>query len=244
VIGTILPHRFMPAVNINERIGAISILLLHYTGMENAAKACDWLCREESQVSCHYLVDERGEITQMVDEAMRAWHAGVSSWHGEIDINSLSIGIEIQNPGHGLGYESFPNKQMESVAALSKDILARHAIKPRNVLAHSDVAPGRKIDPGEKFDWRFLHDKGVGHYVEPEPLSGGSFLQEGDAGDPVLALQAMLKLYGYGLEATGSFDQRTRAVVEAFQRHFRQARVDGIADASTVATLHRLLRPK
>jgi len=242
VIGSTLPHRFMPAVNVNERLGTVSILLMHYTGMENSAKACDWLCRAESQVSCHYLVDEQGEITQMVDETMRAWHAGVSSWHGEIDINSLSIGIEIQNPGHGLGYQPFPMKQMEAVAALSNDILTRHEIKPHNVLAHSDVAPGRKIDPGEKFDWRFLHEKGVGHYVEPEPLSGGSFLQEGDGGDPVLALQAMLKLYGYGLEASGTFDQRTRAVVEAFQRHFRQFQVDGIADASTVATLHRLLR--
>jgi N-acetylmuramoyl-L-alanine amidase len=244
VIGTALPHRFMPAVNINERLGnkPVSILVMHYTGMESAALACDWLCREESQVSCHYLVDEQGHITQMVDEAARAWHAGVSSWHGEEDINSLSIGIEIQNPGHGLGYRAFPHKQMETVAALSKDIAARHNIKPRNVLAHSDVAPGRKIDPGEKFDWHFLHSQGVGHYVEPEAISGGSFLQEGDQGDPVFALQAMLKLYGYGIEANSTFDARTRVVVEAFQRHFRQARVDGIADPSTVATLHRLLR--
>jgi N-acetylmuramoyl-L-alanine amidase len=110
------------------------------------------------------------------------------------------------------------------------------------VLAHSDVAPGRKIDPGEKFDWKFLHDKGVGHWVKPEPLSGGSFLQQGDSGDPVMALQGMLKLYGYGLEVDGIFGPRTKIVVEAFQRHFRQEKVDGIADQSTVVTLHRLLR--
>jgi N-acetylmuramoyl-L-alanine amidase len=244
VIGTNLPHSILPSPNINERSGnkPVSILILHYTGMETAEKACDWLCREESQVSCHYLVDEKGRIIQMVDETMRAWHAGVSSWHGEEDINSFSIGIEIQNPGHGLGYLEFPAVQMDAVAALAKDIVSRHAIAPRNVLAHSDVAPGRKIDPGEKFDWRFLHTKGIGHFVDPEPLGGGSFLQEGDSGDPVFALQAMLKLYGYGLEASGTFDKRTKLVVEAFQRHFRQERVDGIADASTVGTLHKLLR--
>jgi len=244
LIGTHLPHRTMPSPNINERLGnkVISILVLHYTGMESAQKACDWLCREESQVSCHYLIDEQGEITQMVDESMRAWHAGVSSWQGEEDINSRSIGIEIQNKGHGLGYHEFPHLQMKVVAELSKDIITRNNILARHVLAHSDVAPGRKVDPGEKLDWKFLHSQGVGHWVEPEAISGGSFLQEGDSGDPVLALQTMLKFYGYGLDPTGTFDRRTRIVIEAFQRHFRQSRVDGIADASTVATLHRLLR--
>nr|WP_246715155.1 N-acetylmuramoyl-L-alanine amidase [Aestuariivirga litoralis] len=239
-----MPHRVQLSPNINERrVGKpISVLVLHYTGMSSAQKACDWLCNAQSEVSCHYLVDEQGAIVQMVDEAARAWHAGVSLWHGDEDINSLSIGIEIQNTGHSLGYEDFPLPQMQAVAALSKDIIQRNAIKPRNVLAHSDIAPGRKIDPGEKFDWGFLHEQGVGHYVAPEPLSGGSFLQMGDSGDPVMALQAMLKLYGYGLEVNGSFDQRTRIVVEAFQRHFRRERVDGIADASTVTTLHKLLR--
>ncbi len=244
MIGTKLTHRMQASPNINERLGGkpISILVLHYTGMESAEKACDWLCRAESQVSCHYLIDEQGHITQMVDEKMRAWHAGISSWLGEEDINSRSIGIEIQNKGHGLGYHDFPPQQMQVVAALSKDIIARHNIQPRNVVAHSDVAPGRKVDPGERFDWKLLHAQGIGHWVEPEATSGGSFLQEGDKGDPVLALQTMLKFYGYGIEATGIFDKRTRIVIEAFQRHFRQERVDGIADASTVATLHRLLR--
>ncbi len=243
MIGTSLPKRMQRSPNINERQGGkpISILLLHYTGMESAGKACDWLCREESQVSCHYLVDEQGDITQMVDESKRAWHAGVSSWLGEEDINSASIGIEIQNKGHTLGYHHFHEKQMHAVVALSKDILARNNIEGRYVLAHSDVAPGRKVDPGEKFNWQNLYEQGVGHWVKSEVISGGSFLQEGDTGDPVLALQGLLKFYGYGVEASGILDQRTRIVIEAFQRHFRQERVDGIADASTVATLHRLL---
>lgn len=244
MIGTGLRKRMQLSPNINERLGdkPVSILLLHYTGMESAEKACDWLCREESQVSCHYLVDEQGGIVQMVDEAKRAWHAGISSWRGDEDINSASIGIEIQNKGHGLGYRDFPADQMQTVVALCKDIIERNKIEPRNVLAHSDVAPGRKVDPGEKFDWQFLHAQGVGYWVKPEEISGGSFLQEGDVGDPVIALQTLLKFYGYRLEASGAFDNRTRVVIEAFQRHFRQQRVDGIADASTVATLHRLLR--
>ncbi len=243
MIGTSLPKRVQRSPNVNERLGGkpVSILLLHYTGMESAEKACDWLCREESLVSCHYLIDEQGDITQMVDETKRAWHAGVSSWLGEEDINSASIGIEIQNKGHTLGYHHFHEKQMQAVVALSKDIVTRNNIAARHVLAHSDVAPGRKVDPGEKFNWQNLYEHGVGHWVKPEVISGGSFLQEGDTGDSVLALQSLLKFYGYGLEASGTFDQRTRIVIEAFQRHFRRERVDGIADASTVATLHRLL---
>lgn len=244
MIGTSLPKRVQLSPNINERRGGkpISVLVLHYTGMASAKKAVDWLCNRQSEVSCHYLVDDHGAIVQMVDEATRAWHAGVSSWHGEEDVNSISIGIEIHNPGHGLGYPDFGPAQMAGVAALCKDIINRHKIEPRNVVAHSDVAPGRKVDPGEKFDWAYLKAFGIGHYVEPEKMAGGSFLQLGDGGDPVMALQAMLKLYGYGIEVNGEFDARTKIVVEAFQRHFRQARVDGVADQSTVATLHRLMR--
>ncbi len=242
MIGTDLPHVVQASPNINDRRADISILLLHYTGMSAAAAACDWLCRTESEVSCHYLVDEDGLITQMVSEHRRAWHAGASSWAGMDDINSRSIGIEIHNPGHSLGYPDFPAPQMASVAALSRDIIQRNAILPRHVLAHSDVAPERKIDPGEKFDWSFLHAQGIGHWVAPEPLSGGTFIQLGDSGDPVLALQSLLKLYGYGIDISGNFDDRSKLVVEAFQRHFRPARVDGVADVSTVATLHKLLR--
>jgi N-acetylmuramoyl-L-alanine amidase len=243
VIGTKLPHRVQLSPNFGERKSGktINCLILHYTGMRSSTEACDWLCNEASQVSSHYLVDEFGGIVQMVDESMRAWHAGVSTWFDEDDINSTSIGIEIHNLGHH-GYSDFPLEQMRAVAALCQDILHRHKIARHMVLAHSDVAPGRKVDPGEKFDWKFLHTHGVGHWVKPEPLSGGSFLQLGDQGDPVLALQAMLKTFGYGIDVNGNYDQRTKTVIEAFQMHYRQARVDGVADQSTVATLHRLLK--
>jgi N-acetylmuramoyl-L-alanine amidase len=245
VTGSNLVNRVIPALNVEPRKNGltVTILLLHYTGMSDADKACQWLCSEESGVSCHYLVDEDGAITQMVDEELRAWHSGVSSWHGQIDINSCSIGIEIQNRGHNDGYPAFPDAQMQAVATLSKDIMTRHKIDPRLVLAHSDVAPGRKADPGEKFDWPLLHSAGVGHWVSPEAISGGPMMQAGDQGDPVAALQAMLKIYGYGIDVSGIYDQRTKVVVEAFQRHFRPALCDGIADYSTVATLRKLLEP-
>ena len=244
MISTKLVHEIQVSPNFGPRLGEkpVSMIILHYTGMSSAKKARDWLCNPASEVSCHYLVEEQGKIVQMVGEEMRAWHAGVSSWKGEQDINSQSVGIEIQNPGHTLEYSTFPHEQMDAVAKLCHDIATRHHISQRDILAHSDVAPGRKVDPGEKFDWKYLHGQGIGHWVEPEPLSGGSFLQQGDQGDPVMALQAMLKMVGYGIKADGIFGQHTRIVVEAFQRHFRQARVDGIADQSTVITLHRLLK--
>ncbi len=244
MIGPRLPHRIQLSPNFGERLDGKkpTVLILHYTGMASAEKACDWLCDERSEVSSHYLVDEHGEIVQLVDEAARAWHAGVASWHDETDINSASIGIEIQNVGHSGGSPEFPIVQMQAVAALCRDIAERHHISARNVLALSDIAPGRKIDPGEKFDWAYLHREGVGHWVQPEAISGGSFLQLGDQGDSVLALQAMLRIYGYGLEANGTFDVRTKVVLESFQRHFRPAKVDGVADQTTVGTLHKLLR--
>ena len=235
-----------PSANHGERRDGArpDILLLHYTGMESAQAAIDWLRNPESNVSCHYLVDEAGLITRMVEEDRRAWHAGAGSWGGAEDINSRSIGIEIHNPGHDYDYPDFPEQQMQAVEALCLDILSRHAIAPQRVLAHSDIAPGRKVDPGEKFDWARLAAAGIGHWVEPEPVGagGGGFMQTGDEGAPVEALQSMLGTYGYGLEISGTFDHLTEQVVTAFQRHFRPERVDGVADASTIRTLHKLLR--
>jgi len=243
VILTSLPHEFRASPNFESRQNGLKpdILLMHYTDMESAEKACAWLCDPGSKVSCHYLVGEAGEITQMVDEDMRAWHAGVSSWQGESDINSCSIGIEIQNPGHSYGYRAFPSRQMDAVIALSRDIVDRHGIRPERVLAHSDVAPGRKVDPGALFDWGLLHDAGIGHWVNPSPIGPDDGLAAGATGVEVETLQTALARYGYGMPVTGAYDARMTAVVSAFQLHFRQARVDGIADRSTVETLERLI---
>ena len=234
--------RWRPSPNFGARKddAVADMVILHYTGMDSAQAAEDWLCTEASEVSSHYLVDEDGGVVQMVREVERAWHAGKGSWRGNADINSCSVGIEIANPGHVFGYPDFPAVQIEAVIGLCRGIVARWAIPPARVLAHSDVAPGRKIDPGEKFPWRRLHDAGIGHWVAPAAIRGGRFLSRGDAGEPVEALQAMLAMYGYGLAISGAYDEATETVVAAFQRHFRPALVDGVADRSTIETLHAL----
>jgi N-acetylmuramoyl-L-alanine amidase len=229
--------------NFGPRRGGLrpDMIVLHYTGMQTAASAEAWLCDPVSEVSSHYLVNEDGSVLQMVRESDRAWHAGRGSWRGRTDINSCSVGIEIANPGHAYGYPDFLDAQIASVIELCRDIAERHLIRAERVLAHSDTAPGRKIDPGEKFPWARLNAAGVGHYVEPSPIRGGRFVAAGERGEPVEALQSMLALYGYGVEITGIFDPATTAAVAGFQRHFRPARVDGVADQSTIETLHRLL---
>lgn len=217
------------------------LLLLHYTNMASAGEALQWLCNPVSEVSAHYFVFENGQVLQLVPEARRAWHAGRSGWGADDDINSCSIGVEIANAGHAGGLPPFPDAQIEAVAALARDIVGRWRIRADRVLAHSDVAPGRKADPGERFPWDRLHAEDVGHLVTPSPIRDGRFFSLGDQGQPVEALQAMFALYGYRLSVTGVFDQATADVVTAFQRHFRQARVDGVADASTITTLRDLL---
>ncbi len=230
--------------NVEARAGGCdpSILLMHYTGMTCAKKAVDWLSRPEAKVSCHYVIDNDGVITQMVAEESRAWHAGLSHWAGEDDINSASIGIEIQNPGHDDGYPDFPPAQMEAVLKLSRDIVARHNIRPERVLGHSDVAPERKMDPGEKFDWKWLYDNGVGLWVEPEPL--GVLIADVShrpSRETVAQGQALLKEFGYHIEVTGEEDKHSRCVFRAFQRHFRPQRIEGSVDHSSIATAERLL---
>jgi len=236
-----------PSPNFDERQGGPpDMIVLHYTGMPTGAAALERLCAPDSKVSAHYVVFEDGRIVQCVREDKRAWHAGVSSWADETDINSRSIGIEIVNPGHEFGYADFPLRQVAAVISLCKSILTRHGpIAPDRVLAHSDVAPERKQDPGEKFPWALLADSGIGHWVRPARLGvEGSRLMPGDYGEAVRRLQRSLKSYGYGVEENGSYDELTRAVVVAFQRHFRPARVDGVADASTILTLRALLETR
>jgi N-acetylmuramoyl-L-alanine amidase len=233
-----------PAENHEPRRDGVrpSLVILHYTGMSSAAKAIDWLARAESRVSCHYVIDRDGRITQMVPEGQRAWHAGVSYWRGETDINSHSIGIEIQNPGHEHGYPDFPPAQMRAVIDLTRDIVHRHRMPADGVLAHSDVAPGRKIDPGEKFGWALLAKEGLGLWVRPSPVRADDpGLGIGDKGARVARAQERFASYGYDLRPNGVFDAATEKVLKAFQSHFRPRRVDGRLDRSTEVTLERLL---
>ena len=205
----------------------IDMLVIHYTGMESREAALSRLRDASAEVSAHYLIDEDGTISRLVAEEMRAWHAGVSRWRGAADINSRSIGIELVNPGHEFGYRPFPEAQMAALEALSAAILDRHAIPARHVLGHSDVAPGRKTDPGELFDWPRLARAGIGLW----PHDTGD-LEPGDGDD-------MLVRFGYDLGATA--ETRTAAIA-AFQRHFRPSRIDGEIDRETRLRLDALCR--
>ncbi|MDP6388276.1 MAG: N-acetylmuramoyl-L-alanine amidase [Alphaproteobacteria bacterium] len=196
------------------------MLVLHYTGMDSAAAALAHLTEEGTKVSAHYMVDEAGEIYHLVDEDMRAWHAGEAFWRGHTDINDRSIGIEIVNPGHEFGYRRFPEAQMASLLDLMDEVLARHPIPPRNTVGHSDIAPERKRDPGELFDWRRLAAEGIGLWPAPR-------------GAEIDMMPIMLAAFGYDPGAEG--------VITAFQRHFRPDRITGEADLETVSLLNGLI---
>ncbi len=233
----------IPSANFGERNNdrLPDMIVLHYTGMPDVEAAIAQLCTAGTEVSAHYIVLEDGRIVQSVPEAKRAWHAGVSSWAGETDINSCSIGIEIANRGHDWGYPDFPSRQIAAVIALCRGIMLRRNVPSHRVLGHSDVAPARKKDPGEKFPWHSLANSGVGHWVQPAPIMRGDGLKLGTISDEVGHLQQALARYGYGVPVNSKYDTQTMEVVAAFQRHFRPARVDGIADHSTLSTLQALL---
>lgn len=224
-----------PSPNFNERPAGVtpSILVLHYTGMPTAEGAMALLTEPDApkRVSAHYTLDEDGTFYAHVPEHLRAWHAGVSWWRGADDVNSRSIGIEIVNPGHEWGYRPFPRKQIDALIALGKDIVARHGIKPQNVIGHSDVAPGRKIDPGELFPWRRLAGHGLGIW----PARGKAAVPD----DPA-HLAAALRRIGYGVP--GEVATPLPAVLKEFQRHWRPGLVDGLADLETRQRLHAVAR--
>ncbi len=238
-----LVNRICPSPNhgARKRTGFIDMIVLHYTGCPSGESALLWMTSPQSQVSAHYFVDEDGEVVQLVAEERRAWHAGLSCWQGETDINSRAIGIEIQNPGHLEDPPPpYPETQIAAVIALVEDIMRRHAIAPWKVVGHSDVAPERKADPGEHFPWQRLAEAGLCLHVPPSPLDlPGETLMPDESGPAVFALQCDLAALGYGIAKTGHFDSRTEAVVRAFQRRFRPACIDGLADPSTRETLKR-----
>jgi N-acetylmuramoyl-L-alanine amidase len=222
------------------------MLVLHYTGMESAAAALARLCDAASKVSAHYLITEEGAVHLLVQDDKRAWHAGVASWRGITQVNHSSVGIELANPGHQYGYRHFPDAQMEALAALCTDLLSRHAIPLRNVIAHSDVAPQRKEDPGELFNWQWLAEKGIGLWPtvsDAEDMLGhiAGVLKEGEKGGGVKIMQQNLFDYGYAVPLHGEFDEATKKVVIAFQRHFRAEDISGVWDGDCAARLSALL---
>ncbi|WP_299621305.1 N-acetylmuramoyl-L-alanine amidase [Pelagibius sp.] len=222
--GLAITERSSPNQDARPDQQAVDILLLHYTGMESGEAALARMCDPAAKVSAHYCVEEDGRIVQLVGEDRRAWHAGVALWKGARDINARSIGIEIVNPGHEFGYRPFPEAQMRSVIALARDVLKRHTIPPERVLGHSDVAPLRKEDPGELFDWPRLAAAGIGLW----PAYGTAV----DPGVEADGVAAALSAIGYGF-----IEDDLPAVIRAFQRHYRPAAITGEADDET---RHRL----
>jgi N-acetylmuramoyl-L-alanine amidase len=218
--------RRCPSPNSDERAAGVPIdmLVIHYTGMETAAAALRRLTDAAAKVSAHYLIDEDGTVWQLVDEARRAWHAGAAYWRGCTDINGRSVGIELVNPGHEFGYRPFPEAQMASLITLATDILTRHPIPARNVVGHADIAPRRKADPGELFDWRRLAANGIGIWPAPSDICDMNT-------DTVAA-----RLAAVGYEVIDPI-----ATLRAFQRHFRPARVNGRIDFETARLLGGLV---
>ncbi|MCD6035522.1 MAG: N-acetylmuramoyl-L-alanine amidase [Rickettsiales bacterium] len=221
----------------------INTLVLHYTGMPEAIQALARMCDPAFKVSAHYMVDEDGTVTQLVEEGKRAWHAGKSYWRGYEKLNDLSIGIEIVNPGHEWGYQPFPKEQMEAVITLCKGILSRHPkIEPRNVIAHSDIAPDRKEDPGELFEWPWLANEGIGIWPEIRDIgTPKDLLKEGDSGEAVCLMQQGLARYGYLIKEDGAYGTETAQVVTAFKRHFAPETLSATWDTLAEARLAALL---
>ncbi len=230
-----------PSPNFNERLHPVDMLVLHYTGMKDGPSALARMRDPASQVSAHYMIEEDGRVFALVPEDKRAWQAGRSWWRGDEDLNSRSIGIEIVNGGHEFGLPPFPEQQIASVIELCQGILARWSIPQTRIVAHSDIAPDRKEDPGERFPWRTLAEAGIGLWpqekppVEPWMMHGAV---EGDAGITVEGLRKALADIGYKIDRTGPFDDSLAAVVRAFQRRWRPLRITGQGDVETVALAH------
>jgi N-acetylmuramoyl-L-alanine amidase len=204
--------------------GVVDILVLHYTGMKTAEEALARLCDPAARVSAHYTVGRDGRVYAHVPEERRAWHAGVSWWAGETNVNARSIGIELVNPGHEFGYEPFPDAQIAALIDLAQGILSRHPIPPARVVGHSDVAPARKEDPGELFPWSRLAEFGIGLWPACAAREAGT---------------AELARYGYGIPP--HTDVPLEAVITAFQRHFRPSEINGRWDGECAAALGGLL---
>jgi N-acetylmuramoyl-L-alanine amidase len=212
----------VPSPHFNERLFPIDSIILHYTNLPSVKETLTWLLNPLSQVSAHYLVDEEGQIYQMVAEEKRAWHAGESYWQGCTDMNSCSLGIELANPGQSHGYQPFPEAQIEALIRLCQRLKTQWDIAPSRILGHSDIAPRRKQDPGHLFPWHHLAQEELGLW----PYKTGAVI-EGNL---------MKKLAHIGYEIVSPLH-----TILAFQQHFQPHKVDGIPDQETDALVQGML---
>ena len=227
-----------PSPNHGERKLPISMVVIHYTGMETGAAALDRLCDPVAEVSAHYLVEEDGRFFQLVEEEHRAWHAGVGYWRGVTDVNSASIGIELVNPGEEFGYRPFPQAQIDTLMALLADITARHGISSHNLVGHADIAPGRKVDPGEYFPWPLLAEAGLALPTPPVASpSEGDFFEACSAigyAHPSDLKRGAGILHGSTAEAD---------IVKAFRMRFTPQDVHGSATAELTGLAELIAAP-
>ena len=230
-----------PSPNFDARTLPVSMLVLHYTGMITGPAALAHMQSKAAKVAAHYMVEEDGRIFRLVAEDKRAWHAGVSYWRGLTDVNSASIGIEIVNGGHDFGLPRFPDAQIKAVIALSRDIMRRHKISDFNVVAHSDIAPERKQDPGEKFPWAHLADADVGIWPQLGKADRRLLLDKTSDPQQIKTVQKALAWYGYGIRLTGQLDEQTQIVLKAFQRRYRPEKIDGCLDVETMGKIDLLV---
>lgn len=244
----------VPSPNFNERpLGAdgttprIDTIILHYTGMKSANEALERMCDPAAQVSAHYMIDEDGVIRQLVSPEKRAWHAGVSCWQGRHNLNDSSIGIELVNPGHEFGYRDFPLAQIETLLALLGPLCSEFKVPMHRILGHSDIAPDRKTDPGEKFPWQLLAERGFGIWPEKTSNDGTFVAKKGMIGSQSVWLNKILCEIGYNVEQNDLFTQSTQDGLAAFQRHWCQDNVSGLLDVKSKVALmdvSRLMQKK
>jgi N-acetylmuramoyl-L-alanine amidase len=230
-----------PSPNFDARTAPPDMVVLHCTGMPTGEEALTRLRDPAAKVSAHYLIEEDGRTFALVPEERRAWHAGVSFWKGERNLNGVSIGVELVNPGHDWGYRAFPEAQITALLELLAGVRDRWEVTDARIIGHSDIAPDRKLDPGELFPWKRLAEAGFGLWAEPPPAPGAP-LKLGEDSTAVFALQAGLTRLGYDCAPSGRYDEATALTVTAFQRHWRPDRIDGAADGETRARLIALLR--
>lgn len=235
-----------PSPNFDARTLPVTLLLLHYTGMESGEAALAHMTDADAKVSAHYMVETDGRVFQLVDEADRAWHAGVSEWAGQSNINSASIGIEIVNGGHNVPLDDgtlppYPDVQINAVIALSKAVMSRHSIAAKNVLGHSDIAPARKIDPGEHFPWAGLAAAGIGLWPSGISDDRRVLFSAGDRDRGVAIAQTGLAHIGYSARVSGVLDAETQLVVAALQRRYRADQIDGVIDMQTMDIIKALV---